>query len=172
MMAGGPGGRSHLRLDDGVVSSLVLRMGSAGHEAWRQVPSPRVNPLPSRAPAAPEGADLDSELELAFAPLHKRAFGLAIGAALGLLILAVTWVHLLLAPADLEGPNLWLLGHFFYGYRVTPAGSLVGLAWGGFVGFVAGWFFAFCRNLVIATSIFVTRARAELLETRDFLDHI
>jgi hypothetical protein len=35
-----------------------------------------------------------------------------------------------------------------------------------------GWFVAFCRNLAIATSIFITRTRAELSQTRDFLDHI
>jgi hypothetical protein len=40
------------------------------------------------------------------------------------------------------------------------------------VGFVAGWFFAFCRNLVLAFSVFLIRARAELNQTRDFLDHI
>jgi hypothetical protein len=40
------------------------------------------------------------------------------------------------------------------------------------VGFVAGWFTAFCRNLAVAISIFAIRTRVELSETRDFLDHI
>jgi hypothetical protein len=40
------------------------------------------------------------------------------------------------------------------------------------VGFTGGWFVAFCRNLAIAISVFVTRTRAELAETREFLDHI
>ena len=38
--------------------------------------------------------------------------------------------------------------------------------------FMAGWFTAFCRNFVIAVSIWSVRARAELASTRDFLDHI
>jgi hypothetical protein len=37
---------------------------------------------------------------------------------------------------------------------------------------VAGWFFAFSRNLVLAAWLFVTRARSELAATREFLDHI
>jgi len=46
------------------------------------------------------------------------------------------------------------------------------LAWGFLSGFVLGWFFAFCRNVVVAGSIFLIRAKAELSQTRDFLDHI
>jgi hypothetical protein len=52
------------------------------------------------------------------------------------------------------------------------AGAFVGLGWGFATGFVAGWFFAFCRNLIVAASVFLIRAKAELSETRDFLDHI
>ena len=29
-----------------------------------------------------------------------------------------------------------------------------------------------CRNLVLAISLFVIRTRAELAQTRDFLDHV
>jgi hypothetical protein len=35
-----------------------------------------------------------------------------------------------------------------------------------------GWFLAFCRNLLLAVKLFVVRTRAELSQTRDFLDHI
>jgi hypothetical protein len=49
---------------------------------------------------------------------------------------------------------------------------LIGAAWAGFVGFVAGWFFAFCRNLILTIVLFVVRSKAELAQTRDFLDHI
>jgi hypothetical protein len=52
-----------------------------------------------------------------------------------------------------------------------PGGVLIG-AWGLFIGFVAGWFFAFCRNFSIAVSVFVFRLKAELNQSRDFLDHI
>jgi len=65
-----------------------------------------------------------------------------------------------------------LLAEYFYGFTVSWRGAMVALAWGFFVGFVAGWFVAFCRNLTMATLLFVTRTRAELTATRTFLDHI
>ena len=116
--------------------------------------------------------DIPAALELAFAPLHKRALGMAIGSACGLLIFAVTAVHVIRNPAPDHALNLGLLREYFYGYSVNWLGAFIGLLWGWLVGFVAGWFVAFCRNFVIAVSIFITRTRAELQETRDFLDHI
>lgn len=110
------------------------------------------------------------DLVLAFAPLHKRAFGIACGTVSGLFVFLLTAVYLLRAPTDAF--RLELLGEYFAGYTVSWSGALVGLAWGFVAGFVAGWFTAFCRNLIIAVSLFVTRTRAELHATRDFLDHI
>lgn len=109
-------------------------------------------------------------LALAFAPLDKRAFGIAIGVATGLVVFGVTAVYLVRSPAD--GFQLGLLRQYFYGYRVSWSGAIIGFGWGMLTGFVAGWFFAFCRNLVVAVSVLVIRARAELRQTRDFLDHI
>ena len=115
---------------------------------------------------------LPPELALAFAPLHKSAFGLAIGTALGLVILAATVLNLLRANNADADMSLWLLGQYFYGYSVSWIGALVGFAWGMVAGFVGGWFFAFCRNFVLAASMFVIKTRAELSATRDFLDHV
>lgn len=118
------------------------------------------------------GADdsLAPALQLAFAPLHKRAFGTALGLASGLIVFGMT-VTVILRGRPLES-TLWLLKQYFLGYSVTIPGALVGFAWGFIIGFVAGWFIAFCRNMVIATSIFIVRTKAELSESRDFLDHI
>ena len=113
---------------------------------------------------------LPPALVLAFAPLHKRAFGLAVGVASGALFFLLTAVYLLRAPA--ERIPLHLLSQYFYGYTVSWGGALVSLLWGLAVGFVAGWFIAFCRNLALAISVFITRTRGELDATRDFLDHV
>ena len=87
-----------------------------------------------------------------------------------LVCFAITTVYLIRAP---EPPfQLALLAEYFYGFTVSWRGAVVALAWGFFVGFVAGWFVAFCRNLTMATLLFVTRTRAELTATRTFLDHI
>ena len=118
----------------------------------------------------PEEVRLDDALELAFAPLHKRAFGIALGSAGALLMVYLT-VAVLVTDRAQEFP-LGLLGQYMFGYQVTWPGVLIGAAWGFVVAFVAGWFFAFCRNAALAITAFAIRTRAELTETRDFLDHI
>ena len=118
----------------------------------------------------PQAEGLPPAVALAFAPLHKRAFCTAIGLAFGLLIFAATAIQLLRAPG--EGFILWLLSNYFAGYTVSGQGAFIGFGWGFVSGFVVGWFVAFCRNLVIAVSLLVIRARSELSQTADFLDHI
>ena len=105
-----------------------------------------------------------------FAPVDKRAFGAAIGSAVAAVIMAVTTADIILDPEP--AVNLALLSQYFAGYTVSWGGVLVGGAWGLFVGFCGGWFTAFMRNLVLALSLFMLRSRAELDDSRDFLDHI
>lgn len=107
---------------------------------------------------------------LLFAPVDKRAFGAAIGTAVALAVFAFTALELLLEPESSLHPDL--LSQYFAGYRVSWAGALVGAAWGFFSGFCAGWFTAFARNLALALSLFTLKSRAELSDSRDFLDHI
>jgi hypothetical protein len=114
--------------------------------------------------------DADEELQLAFAPLHKKAFGIAIGTATALLAGGAT-AMVLITQAE-RGNHLRLLAEYFYGYQLNWVGILIGGAWAFVVGFVAGWFYAFCRNLILAVHVFITNTRAELSQTRDFLDHI
>lgn len=140
-------------------------------------PPRRVSPLSLRPPLDPaqppdpgEPPGASERLALAFAPLHKRAFGAAVGLASAVVIFLVTAVYLL-RPA---GPriDLQLFAQYFAGYTVSWSGAFVGAAWGFVVGFVAGWFTAFCRNLVLALTLLVIRARSDYEATRDFLDHI
>jgi hypothetical protein len=113
--------------------------------------------------------DLPADLVLAFRPLHKRAFGLAVGVTLGGCVFLVT-VYALLVPGN---PGLLeLLANFFPGYSVSWQGAFIGFLWATFAFFVAGWFAAFCRNFFIAASIWLARTRAELQGAHDFLDHI
>lgn len=115
-------------------------------------------------------ARLRRDVILAFLPLHKRVLGTAVGTATGLLVMAVTAFHLLVLRGDPSG--IGLLSEYFYGYTVTWPGLFVGGFWGFFTGFVAGWFAAFCRNFVMAASVFLGRTREELRRTSDFLEHI
>ena len=104
-----------------------------------------------------------------FAPVDKRAFGAAIGSVAAVVMFAVTAIAV--AAAGKTG-SLNLLSEYFAGYTVSWAGALIGAAWGFGTGFIAGWFVAFVRNLVLAVSLFILRRRVELSDSRDFLDHI
>ncbi|HEY2805912.1 MAG TPA: hypothetical protein VGI92_08640 [Gemmatimonadales bacterium] len=113
---------------------------------------------------------LPPDVERAFRPLHKRGFGIALGAASGLFVFAATAILLLRHEPD--AIRLGILCEYFYGYTVSWAGAFIGLAWGFFAGYVAGWFAAFVRNFVMAASLWLGRNRSELEASRDFLDHI
>ena len=119
--------------------------------------------MPSTDAASPS-------LPYATAPMHKRAFGVAVGTMAGVLLFLLTAFHVVAQPE--HALDLGLLGQYFYGYDVTWRGAFVGLGWGLISGFVAGWFVAFVRNVVVTISVFAVRTRAELEQTSDFLDHI
>jgi len=117
----------------------------------------------------PPTAELPSELAVRVAPLHKLALGIAVGTITALLVAGVTGLHLVRSddPYPLE-----LLDRYLAGYTVSPAGIAIGALWGFFVGFVAGWFFAFARNLFVGVAFLFARARVDLEQGNDILDHI
>ena len=129
-----------------------------------------ISPLPSTTAPPELDAALEREVRLAFAPVDKLAFGIAIGTVAGLLLFVVTAVRLLLLPKD--PTELALLAQFFTGYRESWPGAFIGLAWGFVVGFVGGWFMAFSRNFLLAVWLLVVRVRSDLATSRDVLDHI
>lgn len=124
----------------------------------------------SPRPILESNPELEHQFELAFAPLHKRCLGVALGSVVALAVALATALSLIRAPGN--SYPLQLLGNFFLGYEVSWSGLAVGAFWGFWLGFVVGWSFAFARNLVLAITSFVFRARAELEESRGFLDHI
>jgi hypothetical protein len=107
---------------------------------------------------------------LGFAPLHKAAFGVAVGVVCGLALALATAGDLVLDPQRRIG--LDLVSQYFYGYSVSPMGIIVGFLWAAAVGFVGGWFMAFSRNAIMAMWVLYFRARADWMATGDFLDHI
>jgi glycosyltransferase involved in cell wall biosynthesis len=115
----------------------------------------------------PETSELPA---LGFAPLHKRAFGIATGTVAALVTFVATAVYLLRDPQS--GLDLGLLSQFFLGYSVSWRGALIGAGQAWIAGFVMGWFLAFSRNLALTVMVFIGRSRAELEQTRDFLDHL
>jgi hypothetical protein len=110
-----------------------------------------------------------SPILLPFAPMHKRAMGIAVGVVAGALLWFATAI-LLLKGGYPVGPNLWLLSQFLFGYSVTWVGAFIGLAWGLALGYVAGWSFAALRNLVFRAWLVMIRSRVEKEQYRDILD--
>ena len=127
---------------------------------------------PSSLPRSPRSRDVSDALDrrlLAFAPLHKSALGVATGVVAGAVVfIATAWAIVLGVPPDLMFRLRFLLPL----HAVTWPGAVLGGLSAGFAFFVAGWFLAFCRNGVLAASVWIARTRAELDEVRDFLDHI
>jgi formate hydrogenlyase subunit 3/multisubunit Na+/H+ antiporter MnhD subunit len=84
-------------------------------------------------------ADPESVIRIRVRRLSAVASGLVAGVLGGAgLFVATLW--LVLKGGHPVGPHLALLGQFFVGYRVTPLGSLIGLAYG----FVTGFAVFFC----------------------------
>ena len=98
------------------------------------------------------------EVDERIAEIFPRIDGMALGVASG----AVSGVLLFLATVILVLP----------GYSVTPAGSVLGLLYGLGVGFLAGWSFAFLRNVSLFLSLAVLRRRAQLHLLKRFLEFI
>ncbi len=113
---------------------------------------------------------LEHDIQVALAPLHKRCLGLAFGSVLGVGLFAATLLHMWRSPNN-EYP-LSLLAQYFRGYSLSLTGAFIALGWGFAVGFVTGWLFAFCRNVVTGLTRFMLRTRAEIAANRGFLDQI
>lgn len=149
-------------------SSAVWNQARGGH-ARRPSNPLRVSTAVDRRAAVTEQAAARA-VALAFASLHKRAFGVAIGTAGALAILAVT-----LADVAFDATRrfpLGLLSNYFHGYDVTVPGALIGAAWLFAVGFVGGWFVAFTRNLVLTLWLVVVRAKMHFAQGQNLLDHL
>ena len=78
--------------------------------------------------------------------LDILAFALAFAVWWGGSVFFLTWWVIAAQGAD-PGPSL--LGSFYFGYTVTPAGSLVGFAWGFVDGLVGGALLALLYNLML-----------------------
>jgi hypothetical protein len=127
-------------------------------------------PLPDASTVRATPRDLEVTIERAFAPLDKRALGIAIGVAVAMVMLVLTVLSLLVDPS--RAFPLDLMGQFFFGYTVSPAGVAIGAMWGFVTGFCWGWFLAFARNLMLSLWLLSVRVRADMATSRDVLDHL
>jgi hypothetical protein len=68
------------------------------------------------------------------------------------------------------GPNLALLGQFFFGYTVTLSGAFIGLVYGFVAGFIVGWLIGFLRNLLMSIYLITLKTKANLTSSLDSID--
>jgi hypothetical protein len=80
--------------------------------------------------------------------LNATMLGLVTGILFGGgMFIATIW--LVLKGGEVVGPHLSLLGQYFIGYRVTLAGSFIGLAYGFVVGYVGAYVVAVLYNWLV-----------------------
>ena len=101
--------------------------------------------------------------------LSPHAFGIAAGTVLGLAIGFVTIVPALRGELHLAD-HIGLLSQYLYGFSVTPAGALIGTAYGFVIGYVGGALFAAVRNFGMAVYLRILWRRAEHHMANDLLD--
>jgi len=106
-----------------------------------------------------------------FPRLDRVALAGAVGTTTGLSLFLAT-MALVIKGGAVVGPTLGLLGQYFPGYTVTPAGALVGLLYGALVGGVIGWSFAFLRNATLLFYVALARRRVERGLLRRFLEFV
>jgi hypothetical protein len=114
---------------------------------------------------------LQVALQRVFAKLDRFAFGIAVGALAALLLPAAS-LFLVIKGGHAVGHNLRLLGEYLPGYEASPRGALLGLLYGFFGGFAAGWLFAITRNAAALFSLAVIRRRVQSGLLRRVFDYV
>jgi protoporphyrinogen oxidase len=125
--------------------------------------------IPTRVSIGP--VTPDELIKEVFAKLDPVALGVAMGTvSASILLLAV--VVLLLKGGPVIGPNLGLLSHFLFGFKVTWSGAIIGFVEGGFAGFMLGYLFAWFRNWGLTAYAYLVKRWAENNAQRDLLDKV
>jgi len=78
--------------------------------------------------------------------LNVKALALTGGIFWGVGLFILTWWLILFGGATGETT---FIGRVYLGYRITPAGSVIGLVWAFVDGFISGAIFAWLYNLFI-----------------------
>jgi hypothetical protein len=73
--------------------------------------------------------------------LNTKGFALAGGVVWGLAVFLAT-----LASLWHSGEHIGILSHVYFGYKVSPLGSIIGLVYGFVTGLVGGSIFAWLYN--------------------------
>ncbi|MFO7554070.1 MAG: NAD(P)/FAD-dependent oxidoreductase [Desulfobacterales bacterium] len=106
----------------------------------------------------------------AFNRMDKLAFATALGSVAGLLFFIATAWTLIKGDGVLD-PYILLFSQYFIGYTLTLKGAFIAFGYSFTWGFLAGWLFAYLRNLLFASYIYWIKRKSEVLTLFDFFDH-
>ena len=106
--------------------------------------SPTPGPASPDEPVTPAQTDEEDILREVIR-VSRNVLGLTIGMLFGFGLFLATNI-LVLKGGPHVGANLQLLNQFFPGYRVTFAGSFLGLIYGFLAGYISGFFIAAVYN--------------------------
>jgi protoporphyrinogen oxidase len=102
----------------------------------------------------------------AFARLHEKGLGVALGSVVGLYTFLAT-ARIVLIPEKEIADALELLGHYFIGFQVSRLGAFIGLAYGFGLGFLLGWSIAHLRNVLLDLYLYMVRRKEESRSLED-----
>jgi protoporphyrinogen oxidase len=154
-------------------------VGEENYDVWsvnteaeyhEEIKTGRVIPVKPGQDAAfsPGAAQLIRET---FARLDPVALGFAVGTVMAVLMFLAT-AALLLKGGDVVGPRWALLGHYFPGFRVSWAGSVIGALEAAGAGFLLGAAVASLRNGALRAHLFLLQRRIGRRMEKKFLDEV
>jgi len=77
--------------------------------------------------------------------INVRSFSLSCGLFWGIGLFLITWWVILLEGAS---GTVTLIGRIYFGYNISPMGSIIGLVWAFVDGIIGGAVFAWLYNLL------------------------
>ncbi|MFI5396515.1 MAG: NAD(P)/FAD-dependent oxidoreductase [Candidatus Binatia bacterium] len=133
--------------------------------------APRERLVPVGVPIPERHLSPERVIEVAFARLDPIALGAAFGVVGGLGLFFAT-AFLLVKGGFMVGTNLSLLGQYFFGFKITWPGAMLGLAEAGCSGFALGYVVARLRNWGLGAYAVILRRRAAAEARRDLLGRV
>jgi protoporphyrinogen oxidase len=148
--------------------------GGARHDVWEVNTEEEYLEEAREAPGAAEpevAAALTTAPPRIFRKLDRVALGVSLGTTTGVALSLATLISVAAGDPGVQGLGLGLFGQYFPGYRVSLAGSLLGLPYGFFAGFAMGWSFALTRNAATFVFAALIHRRAEWELLRKLFDY-
>jgi len=106
-----------------------------------------------------------------FAKMDKNALGISIGVIFGLITGLATLIVVFKGDAAIRF-YFSLMSQFYWGYKVTFFGAVVGFSYSFLCGFLLGWVYAFLRNACMVLLLLYAKKKTEIIKLSDILNYL